>query len=99
MTRRLLNTPISTERGGRMPIFWMRQIGAKWSCRECSNEQPKDSVALEVFKKVSWDKGVAQGAQMWICLPCAEKFLDKAKQEVELCRVRGPDGYLMIRDL
>jgi len=105
MVARRLNKPIARVVG--RPLFWLYEVvGSGWRCRLCNKEQPKGAVTFEVFVPIGQIPGttpmsgkVRTGAKMYMCLECASKLLDEAKDRVDVCRKLGPEGYTMLDEM
>jgi hypothetical protein len=106
MVQRRLNVPVG--KIGVVQPFWMSQVlSSEWVCRSCRCQQPKLSVAFEMWRKGGSKPSAVQGSgnvvqwgeKTYLCLACAETLFAETLDKIRVCKELGPEAFRLMEEV
>lgn len=104
MIKRKFNKSVASI--NRDPIYWFREVGVPWNCRQCGAQQPKGSVSFELVSRQITTTNIPKDSVLrdlakkhFLCLSCAEQLIEKTLDRIRLMKSNGPEGYDLVMDV
>lgn len=102
MIQRKFNKAVA--RVASQPLYWFREVGTVWNCRECGASCAKGTIAFELVTRYATknikdnNPNKDQAVKHFICLDCAEKITEQTLDRIRLCK-KGSEAYDLLTEI